>query len=194
MALIDGLGKDTAGIIVGGAELFVCARNTTTPGTVGTLFSVGYTLNELSFDPTIEDMSVDVEQRISPANSFIVGSKMALNVDLAQNNLQNMRLAMALSSANLTGSANGALLTFNDPSDENLQAQFVVKGPGTGTTHAGTLTDTYTFWNCKARLKGPITFGKKIVQKISLSLIILPEDLIGTTEFVKGLYGKRALA
>lgn len=187
MALQDLLGKDTAGIIAGGAEVFLGAK--TANGAAGTLFSFGFTLTDTMFNFDFEDFPVFTEQLIGMANSFIVGAKYALELDVAQNNLQAMRVAARLASANLTGAAPGTLLTFNDPSQEFFQAQIVVKGPGP------TKIDTYTFWNAQVRTTAGMPFGKKAVQHLKMTMDLFPDTtIVGSPEFVKGLYGKRSVA
>ena len=193
MALIDLLGKDVAGILVGSAEVFVGAK--TSNGGAGTLFSAGYTTKPSSFEPNIERTDIFVEQANSAAQNFVTGAAFKIKAILAQNNLQNMRMALSQASGTLTGAANGALLVINEPLDESFQVQLKTPGPGTGTTHAGTKVDTYTFWNCKISQDGPLTFDKKGVQEIPITISILPDStIVGSPEFVKGLYGNRGLA
>lgn len=189
MALNDLLGRDGAGVIVGGAEVFLGAW--ATGGTTGTTFSAGYTRGDSIITPNYELTDIESEQTVSPVLTFISGAKLQIEFELLQNNLQNMRLAMAQAVAALTGTANGQKLVFNEPVLEYLQLKFVAPGPGTGTTHAGTKVDTYEFWRCLMRASGGIPFGKKIAQSIKCVASILPDSTSDTT---KGVYGVRNLA
>jgi len=193
MALQDLLGKDSAGVLVGGANILIGAK--TSNGAAGTLFNAGYLASPPSLNNTQERTKIYAEQEFSPVADFITAVENGIDAELLQNNLQNMRLATGQVAAALTGAANGALLVFNNASDESCQVQLVVPGPGTGTTHAGTKIDTYTYWNCRVSQSGPIKFDKKGAQIIPVHISILPDSTIaGSPEFVKGLYGNRGLA
>jgi hypothetical protein len=193
MALIDLLGKDSAGVIYGGATIKIGAK--TSNGAAGTLFDAGYLASPPTLDNTIERTKIFAEQEFSPVADFISAAENGIDAEFLQNNLQNMRVATGQVAAAITGAANGALLVFNTPTDESYQVQLVVPGPGTGTTHAGTKIDTYTYWNCRISQRGPITFDKKGAQVLPVHISILPDSTIaGSPEFVKGLYGNRGLA
>lgn len=193
MALQDLLGKDASGVIYGGATIKIGAK--TSNGAAGTLFDAGYLASPPTLDFTQERAQIFAEQEYAAVADFPVGQAAVLEAEFLQNNLQNMRIATGQSSSNLTGAANGALLTFNTVVDEEFQVQLVVPGPGTGTTHAGTKIDTYTFWRCKISQRGPIKFDKKGAQTIPVRIAILPDSTIaGSPEYVKGLYGNRGLA
>jgi hypothetical protein len=193
VALIDALGKDQAGVIYGGANILIGAK--TSNGAAGTLFNVGYLATPPTLNNSIERTKIYAEQEFSPVADFMTAVENGIDAELLQNNLQNMRMAMSQTSTALTGAANGALLVFNNPVEEAFQVQLVVPGPGTGTTHAGTKIDTYTYWNCRISQNGPIKFDKKGAQIIPVHISILPDSTIaGSPEFVKGLYGNRGLA
>jgi len=193
MALIDALGKDSAGVIYGAANILIGAK--TSNGAAGTLFNVGYLASAPSLDNSMERTKIYAEQEMAPVADFITGMENGIDCELLQNNLQNMRVATGQVSGALTGAANGALLVFNTPVDEAFQVQLQVPGPGTGTTHAGTKVDTYTYWNCRITQRGAIKFDKKGAQTIPVRISFLPDGTIsGSPEFVKGLFGNRGLA
>ncbi len=186
MALTDQLGRDTTKILVGGAEVFIGAK--TSNGAAGVLFSFGYTQGPVEFMPNYEDLEVDAEQAISVVNSFTVGAKFMLAFTLLQNTLQAMRVGMRLASGNLTGTAPGTLLTFNDPTDEYFQLKFNAKGAGS------LAVDPYVYWNVKLRMDGALPFAKRGVQALKMLAAIYPDSTItGVPEFAKGLYGNRAV-
>jgi len=193
MALQDLLGRDNQGVLLGGSEIFLSVK--TVNGAAGTFFSAGYTRGDATLTPNFEDLEVYSEQSLSPVNVFAVGAKFQYEFELLQNNLQNMRVAMRQAVACLTGAANGTLLVFNEPVNEYFQMKVVGPGAGTGTTHAGTLIDTYLWWNVKVRMNGGLPYGIKTVQAIKVIASILPDSTIsGSPEFAKGLYGNRVPA
>ncbi len=193
MALQDLLGKDQAGVIYGGASIKIGAK--TANGAAGTLFDAGYLASPPTLDNTIERTKLFAEQEFFAVADFMTAMENGIDAEFMQNNLQNMRIATGQAAAALTGTANGTTLVFNTPADESFQVQLVVPGPGTGTTHAGTKIDTYTYWNCRISQRGPVKFDKKGAQVIPVHIAILPDSTItGSPEFVKGLLGNRGLA
>ncbi len=198
MALKDLLGQDSAGVVYGTPTLDMALSAYVTAGGAGTFFSAGYTFGGISLEGAIEVTKIIADQLLSPVAAWSTGQEFGFDAELLQNNLQNMRVALGLESNALTGAANGALLVFNDVIDEFFQVRLKAPGPGTGTTHAGTKLDTYLFWKCLVRLRGPIKFEKKGPQTIPVRVTILPDTSVqstpGTPEFVKGLYGNRVPA
>ena len=194
MALWDMLGRDTAGVIVGGSEVFL-GPWTTNGGAASPLTSCGYTRGDSVFTPNMEVTDIESEQTVSPVLTFVSGAKFQWEFELLQNNLQNLRVALSQAQGQIAGAANGTILAFGEPVLEYFQMKIVTAGPGTGTTHAGTKIDTYLLWNVLLRMNGGLAFGKKSPQSIKMIASILPDSSIVETDPVtKGIYGNRTLA
>ncbi len=191
-------------IIVGAAALFV-ADSTLTPSTLETFVSsesfkttlsdeadytnVGYTMNglELQFQPDFGEVQVD--QILDVAKLYKQGMQVNLATAFAEATLENLLLALAYSTSDLTGtkstSAGQTLnLSAGDIGECPVERGIVAVGPGTGDcVDSAYVERVYTAYRALSIENVTVSAKRDEASMFEVSFRLLPED-------VSGSYGK----
>jgi hypothetical protein len=191
-------------IIVGAAALFV-ADTTLTPSTLETFVSsasfrdtlsadsdytnVGYTMNglELQFQPDFGEVQVD--QILDVAKLYKQGMQVSLATAFAEATLENLLLALAFNSDELTGtksSSNGQTLNLSagDLGECPVERGIVAVGPGTGDcVDSAYVERIYTAYRALSIENVTVSAKRDEASMFEVSFRLLPED-------VSGSYGK----
>lgn len=190
-------------IIVGAAALFV-ADGVLTPGTVvapvgtesykttlttGTpatdYTNVGYTMNglELQFQPDFGEVKVD--QILDVAKLYKQGMQVSMKTAFAEATLENLLLAIAGKTENLSGtkssSAGQALnLSAGDIGDVPLERGLVAVGPGTGNAATPNVERVYTAYRALSIENVTVSAKREEASMFEVSFRLLPEDASGS--------------
>jgi hypothetical protein len=191
-------------IIVGAAALFV-ADTTLTANTVVDFESdesfkdtlsldndytnVGYTMNglELQFQPDFGEVQVD--QILDVAKLYKQGMQVNLATAFAEATLENLLLALAYSSDELTGdkaTSNGRELNLSagDIGECPVERGIVAVGPGTGDCEDSAFVErVYTAYRALSIENVTVSAKRDEPSMFEVSFRLLPED-------VSGSYGK----
>jgi len=190
-------------IIVGAAALFV-ADGALTPGTlvapVGTesykatlttgtpatdYTNVGYTMNglELQFQPDFGEVKVD--QILDVAKLYKQGMQVSMKTAFAEATLENLLLAIAGKTANLSGtksSSSGQALNLSagDIGDVPLERGLVAVGPGTGNAATPNVERVYTAYRALSIENVTVSAKREEASMFEVSFRLLPEDASGS--------------
>jgi len=188
-------------IIVGAAALFV-ADTTLTPGSLEAFDSaesfrdtlsdsadytnVGYTMNglELQFQPDFGEVQVD--QILDVAKLYKQGMQVNLATAFAEATLENLLLALAYSSDELSGtkstSAGQVLnLSAGDIGECPVERGIVAVGPGTGDCEdSATVERVYTAYRALSIENVTVSAKRDEPSMFEVSFRLLPEDTSGS--------------
>jgi hypothetical protein len=191
-------------IIVGAAALFV-ADTTLTAGTLPAYISsesyretiaddtdftnVGYTMNglELQFQPDFGEVQVD--QLLDVAKLYKQGMQVNMATAFAEATLENLLLALAYNTDQLTGtktSSNGQALDLSagDIGECPVERGIVAVGPGTGDCADSAYVErTYSAYRALSIENVTVSAKRDEASMFEVSFRLLPED-------VSGSYGK----
>jgi hypothetical protein len=191
-------------IIVGAAALFV-ADTTLTPGTLeafvssesfretladdATYTNVGYTMNglELQFQPDFGEVQVD--QILDVAKLYKQGMQVNLATAFAEATLENLLLALAFNTDQLTGnksSSNGQTLNLSagELGECPVERGIVAVGPGTGDCADSAYVErVYSAYRALSIENVTVSAKRDEASMFEVSFRLLPED-------VSGSYGK----
>jgi hypothetical protein len=188
-------------IIVGAAALFV-ADTTLTPGTLdafvdGESFketlsddadytNVGYTMNglEMQFQPDFGEVQVD--QILDVAKLYKQGMQVNLATAFAEATLENLLLALAGNSDDLSGtknSSNGRTLNLSagDIGECPVERAIVAVGPGTGDcADSPYIERVYTAYRALSIENVTVSAKRDEASMFEVSFRLLPEDASGS--------------
>ncbi len=191
-------------IIVGAAALFV-ADGVLTPGTlvapVGTesfkttlttgtpaseYTNVGYTMNglELQFQPDFGEVKVD--QILDVAKLYKQGMQVSMKSAFAEATLENLLLAIAGKTAQLSGTkstSGGQVLNLSagDIGDVPVERGLVAVGPGTGNPEtAAHVERIYTAYRALSIENVTVSAKREEASMFEVSFRLLPEDASGS--------------
>jgi hypothetical protein len=191
-------------IIVGAAALFV-ADTTLTPATLENFdteesfketlsdetdyTNVGYTMNglEMQFQPDFGEVQVD--QILDVAKLYKQGMQVNLATAFAEATLENLLLALAFKSTDLTGSSAtnaGQVLNLSagDLGECPVERGLVAVGPGTGDcVDSPFMERVYTAYRALSIENVTVSAKRDEASMFEVSFRLLPED-------VSGSYGK----
>jgi hypothetical protein len=188
-------------IIVGAAALFV-ADTTLTPGTLEAYVSnesfretladdaaytnVGYTMNglELQFQPDFGEVQVD--QILDVAKLYKQGMQVNLATAFAEATLENLLLALAFSSDQLTGNkavSNGQTLNLSagELGECPVERGIVAVGPGTGDCEDSAYVErVYSAYRALSIENVTVSAKRDEASMFEVSFRLLPEDASGS--------------
>jgi len=188
-------------IIVGAAALFV-ADTTLTPGTLEPFVSsesfkdtlsddaaytnVGYTMNglELQFQPDFGEVQVD--QILDVAKLYKQGMQVNLATAFAEATLENLLLALAFSSDELSGTksqSNGQTLNLSagDIGECPVERGIVAVGPGTGDCEDSAYVErVYSAYRALSIENVTVSAKRDEASMFEVSFRLLPEDTSGS--------------
>ena len=188
-------------IIVGAAALFV-ADTTLTPGTLeafvatesfrdtlsdeSTYTNVGYTMNglELQFQPDFGEVQVD--QILDVAKLYKQGMQVNLATAFAEATLENLLLALAYNSDQLTGTkstSNGQVLDLSagDIGECPVERGIVAVGPGTGDCEDSAYVErVYSAYRALSIENVTVSAKRDEASMFEVSFRLLPEDTSGS--------------
>jgi hypothetical protein len=188
-------------IIVGAAALFV-ADTTLTPGTLeayvgsesfretladdAAYTNVGYTMNglELQFQPDFGEVQVD--QILDVAKLYKQGMQVNLATAFAEATLENLLLALAFSSDQLTGtksSSNGQTLNLSagELGECPVERGIVAVGPGTGDCADSAYVErVYSAYRALSIENVTVSAKRDEASMFEVSFRLLPEDASGS--------------
>jgi hypothetical protein len=188
-------------IIVGAAALFV-ADSTLTPGSLENFVStesfrdtlsdeagytnVGYTMNglELQFQPDFGEVNVD--QILDVAKLYKQGMQVNLATAFAEATLENLLLALAYNSDQLTGtksSSNGQTLNLSagDIGECPVERGIVAVGPGTGDCEDSAYVErVYTAYRALSIENVTVSAKRDEPSMFEVTFRLLPEDASGS--------------
>jgi hypothetical protein len=188
-------------IIVGAAALFV-ADTTLTPGTLeafvdGESFketlsdendytNVGYTMNglEMQFQPDFGEVQVD--QILDVAKLYKQGMQVNLATAFAEATLENLLLALAGNSDDLSGTkttSNGRTLNLSagDIGECPVERAIVAVGPGTGDcADSPYIERVYTAYRALSIENVTVSAKRDEASMFEVSFRLLPEDATGS--------------
>jgi hypothetical protein len=194
----------SSNIIVGAAALFV-ADTTLTPGTLESFSTevsfretlsndesytnVGYTMNglELQFQPDFGEVQVD--QILDVAKLYKQGMQVNLATAFAEATLENLLLALAFKSSELTGNVathtgKSLNLSAGDIGECPVERGIVAVGPGTGDCIDSPFVErVYTAYRALSIENVTVSAKRDEASMFEVSFRLLPED-------VSGSYGK----
>ena len=197
--------RGTSNNIIVGAAAFFVADTTLTPGTLEAFVSsesfkttlsdsadytnVGYTMNglELQFQPDFGEVQVD--QLLDVAKLYKQGMQVNMATAFAEATLENLLLAIASPSDQLTGTkstSNGQTLNLSagDIGECPVERGIVAVGPGTGDCEEGSnLERNYVAYRALSIENVTVSAKRDEATMFEVSFRLLPED--GT-----GSYGK----
>lgn len=162
-------------ILVGAhASLSVGAYSSTKGAT--TLTEVGATAGGVTIDPKTELYMVEIDQKLGKVAAIPKGREPEIKVKLLEATIENLRVALALPSTAVTGTAPNQTLNYDlSAGEQYYQIQLVGKGLGTNKTR------TITIWRAFIKDVAPIKFAKDDVQGLDITLGIC-EDLASSTQ------------
>jgi hypothetical protein len=188
-------------IIVGAAALFV-ADTTLTPGTLETFVdgesfketladendytNVGYTMNglEMQFQPDFGEVQVD--QILDVAKLYKQGMQVNLATAFAEATLENLLLALAGNSDDLSGTkttSNGRTLNLSagDIGECPVERAIVAVGPGTGDcADSPYIERVYTAYRALSIENVTVSAKRDEASMFEVSFRLLPEDATGS--------------
>jgi hypothetical protein len=188
-------------IIVGAAALFV-ADTTLTPATLeayvgnesfretlsddAAYTNVGYTMNglELQFQPDFGEVQVD--QILDVAKLYKQGMQVNLATAFAEATLENLLLALAFSSDQLTGNkatSNGQTLNLSagDLGECPVERGIVAVGPGTGDCADSAYVErVYSAYRALSIENVTVSAKRDEASMFEVSFRLLPEDASGS--------------
>ena len=188
-------------IIVGAAALFV-ADTTLTPGTLESFVAtesfrdtlsddpaytnVGYTMNglELQFQPDFGEVQVD--QILDVAKLYKQGMQVNLATAFAEATLENLLLALAYNSDQLTGTkstSNGQVLDLSagDIGECPVERGIVAVGPGTGDCEDSAYVErVYSAYRALSIENVTVSAKRDEASMFEVSFRLLPEDTSGS--------------
>jgi hypothetical protein len=188
-------------IIVGAAALFV-ADTTLTPGTLeafvatesfrdtlsdeASYTNVGYTMNglELQFQPDFGEVQVD--QLLDVAKLYKQGMQVNLATAFAEATLENLLLALAYNSDQLTGTkstSNGQVLDLSagDIGECPVERGIVAIGPGTGDCEDSAYVErVYSAYRALSIENVTVSAKRDEASMFEVSFRLLPEDTSGS--------------
>ena len=191
----------SSNIIVGAAALFV-ADTTLTPGTLenfdteesfretlsddASYTNVGYTMNglEMQFQPDFGEVQVD--QILDVAKLYKQGMQVNLATAFAEATLENLLLALAFGSDELTGSkASNAGQVLNlsagDIGECPVERGIVAVGPGTGDCVDSPFVErVYTAYRALSIENVTVSAKRDEASMFEVSFRLLPEDTSGS--------------
>jgi hypothetical protein len=188
-------------IIVGAAALFV-ADTTLTPGTLesfvssesfretladdATYTNVGYTMNglELQFQPDFGEVQVD--QILDVAKLYKQGMQVNLATAFAEATLENLLLALAFNTDQLTGNkstSNGQTLNLSagELGECPVERGIVAVGPGTGDCADSAYVErVYSAYRALSIENVTVSAKRDEASMFEVSFRLLPEDASGS--------------
>ena len=188
-------------IIVGAAALFV-ADSTLTPGTLPAYVSsesyretiaddtdftnVGYTMNglELQFQPDFGEVQVD--QLLDVAKLYKQGMQVNMATAFAEATLENLLLALAYNSDQLSGtksSSNGQALDLSagDIGECPVERGIIAVGPGTGDCADSAYVErVYSAYRALSIENVTVSAKRDEASMFEVSFRLLPEDTSGS--------------
>jgi hypothetical protein len=188
-------------IIVGAAALFV-ADTTLTPGTLESFVAtesfrdtlsddaaytnVGYTMNglELQFQPDFGEVQVD--QILDVAKLYKQGMQVNLATAFAEATLENLLVALAYNSDQLTGTkstSNGQVLDLSagDIGECPVERGIVAVGPGTGDCEDSAYVErVYSAYRALSIENVTVSAKRDEPSMFEVSFRLLPEDTSGS--------------
>jgi hypothetical protein len=188
-------------IIVGAAALFV-ADTTLTPGTLepfnanetfretlsddASYTNVGYTMNglELQFQPDFGEVQVD--QILDVAKLYKQGMQVNLATAFAEATLENLLLALAYNTDQLTGTkstSNGQVLDLSagDIGECPVERGMVAVGPGTGDCADSAYVErVYSAYRALSIENVTVSAKRDEASMFEVSFRLLPEDTSGS--------------
>jgi hypothetical protein len=188
-------------IIVGAAALFV-ADTTLTPGTLeafdpnetfretlsddAAYTNVGYTMNglELQFQPDFGEVQVD--QILDVAKLYKQGMQVNLATAFAEATLENLLLALAYNTDQLTGTkstSNGQVLDLSagDIGECPVERGMVAVGPGTGDCADSAYVErVYSAYRALSIENVTVSAKRDEASMFEVSFRLLPEDTSGS--------------
>jgi hypothetical protein len=191
----------SSNIIVGAAALFV-ADTTLAPNTLesfdtevsfretlsndATYTNVGYTMNglEMQFQPDFGEVQVD--QILDVAKLYKQGMQVNLATAFAEATLENLLLALAFSSDELTGSKSsnaGQVLNLSagDIGECPVERGIVAVGPGTGDCVDSPFVErVYTAYRALSIENVTVSAKRDEASMFEVSFRLLPEDTSGS--------------
>jgi hypothetical protein len=191
----------SSNIIVGAAALFV-ADTTLTPGTLENFSTevsfretlsndadytnVGYTMNglEMQFQPDFGEVQVD--QILDVAKLYKQGMQVNLATAFAEATLENLLLALAFSSDELTGNVathTGKTLNLSagDIGECPVERGIVAVGPGTGDCVDSPFVErVYTAYRALSIENVTVSAKRDEASMFEVSFRLLPEDTSGS--------------
>ena len=191
-------------IIVGAAALFV-ADTTLTPGTMAAFVNgesyketladnaaydnVGYTMNglEMQFQPDFGEVQVD--QILDVAKLYKQGMQVSVATAFAEATLENLLLALAGTTSDLTGtksSSTGRILNLSagDIGECPVERGIVAVGPGTGDCEDSAAVErVYIGYRALSIENVTVSAKRDEASMFEVSFRLLPED-------TSGAYGK----
>ena len=197
--------RGTSNNIIVGAAAFFVADTTLTPGTLEAFVSsesfkttlsdsadytnVGYTMNglELQFQPDFGEVQVD--QLLDVAKLYKQGMQVNMATAFAEATLENLLLALAFKSTELTGSSatnSGQVLNLSagDLGECPVERGLVAVGPGTGDcVDSPFMERVYTAYRALSIENVTVSAKRDEASMFEVSFRLLPED-------VSGSYGK----
>lgn len=167
---------DATKILVGAGVFKITAYVTT--GGVGTgIADLGHTLSPLKYSAAYENFDVETERSVGTVLTFPVKVDHTVEVTLGQAELDNLRIALRLGSANLSGTN---ILYVGDPISQYHQIQMVGPGPA-----GGTQGRTVTMWKAQVINFDEWSFAKAGVQGLAVKFRLLRDDTVTTDKYFK---------
>lgn len=140
-----------------------------------TLSDVGFTMGGVMFDPTVELHAVEVDQYLGTLAALPKKRDVEVKMKLAEATIENLRLALAQPTGNVTGTAPNETIYY-DGSAVAQYYQIEIVGPGLGTNS----TRTITMWKAYIKDVAAITMQKDAEQALDLTLGLC-EDVTSVT-------------
>jgi hypothetical protein len=167
-----------------GTESFKTTLTTGTPATEYT--NVGYTMNglELEFQPDFGEVKVD--QILDVAKLYKQGMKVTMKSAFAEATLENLLLAIAGKTAQLSGTkstSGGQILNLSagDIGDVPLERGLVAVGPGTGDpATAANVERVYSAYRALSIDNVIVSAKREEASMFQVSFRLLPEDTSGS--------------
>lgn len=133
----------------------------------------------------IETIEFESDQSSGPLEKPIVKVNHGFKVSAMETRLDLMRIAFAQPAASLVGST----LYLGDPTNDD---KFTIKAEVKGPSGASTPNRILTLWRCQMGQLDPLTFGKRVLQKLVMTFSALRDDSIVANPGVYGQYADAA--
>jgi len=140
---------------------------------------VGHT-EVVGWSPTMENFDIESEQATGIIKTVPVKDGHTIKIPALESRADLLQIALCQ-----TGSPSGTTPDFTVQISDRVERYYSIKivAPGSGTTKVR----TFTFWKCQITGMDEYQFGKKTVQKVSMTFRVMRDDTEGGSV---GLYGR----
>jgi hypothetical protein len=168
----------TSYIAIGGATVSI--GNWVANKGASTLTDVGHTKAPTAMNVSYEDYAINSEQSFGPLRKIPISATIKLKVPMLQSDGLNLRYALRQASTQLSGATPTETLLVGAMTEQYHRITIVTRGIAAAGGSPG--TRTVTVWRCIVDGLDEIPYGKSGEQALVLSLHVLYDDTVSTTD------------